>query len=96
MKTLVSRGLEKEWATDYIEGLSLKGKLESALKIHFGWDISTEPFYKDLKKIIKLKSQITMETLPTKIKRKDAIEIINIIETVLIAISQKSLENGLE
>ncbi|MGN8843415.1 hypothetical protein ACTNDN_11440 [Niallia sp. HCP3S3_B10] len=92
--SIIRNGAEPEWATEYIEGLSLREKLESDLKIHLGYDITAESFYTDLVNIIKLRKQPANPLAKT--EKKTAENIINIIENAIKAINLKVNENGFE
>lgn len=93
-KSIIRNGAEPEWATEYIESLSLREKLESGLKIHLGYDITAESFYTDLVNIIKQRKQLGNPL--TKTEKKTAENIINIIENAIKAINLKVNENGFE
>lgn len=93
-KVLMNNGVDKDWALDYIEGLSLREKFESALKIYLNYDITSEPFYKDLKEAIKLKSKFSNEN--SLVNKEDTLFIIKTIDKVLKGINQKIIEEGLD
>lgn len=93
-KSIIRNGAEPEWASEYIEGLSLKEKLESGLKIHLGYDITAESFYTDLVNTINLRKQIANTS--TKTDKKTAENIINIAKNAINAINLKVNENGFE
>lgn len=93
-KSIIRNGAEPEWASEYLEGLSLREKLESGLKIHLGYDITAESFYTDLVNTINLRKQIVNTS--TKTDKQTAENIVNIIENVIKAINLRVNENGFE
>lgn len=93
-KSIIRNGAKPEWASDYIECLSLKEKLESGLKVHLGYDITAELFYTDIVNTINLRKQIANTS--TKTDKKTAVNIINIAENAINAINLKVNENGFE
>lgn len=90
MKALLRNEVDEEWATEYIDDLSIKSKLDSALRIHLGYDITEEPFYNDLKNIIKQKNQLSQES--SLLSESNIIFIIKTIELAINAINKKSTD----
>lgn len=96
VESIVEKGMEKEWAVEYIEGLTINEKLESALKNHLDLDITSEFFYPDLLDIIQLRRQITHGIVTEPLKRFKVLGMITTIERAIQNIEDKAKEMDLE
>lgn len=96
LKCIANNGIEEEAALKFLSGLPLKEKLDSALNMYLGFDITTEEFYQDLLTIIKLTNLHPTGSASTIITKSGAKEMISIVEKTIETINKKATEEGID